>query len=375
MRILHIVSNISIRNGIMTVLMNYYRNMQEENVQFSFLYYDEKDETYEDEILKLGGEIYRFSRKTFPTEWNVFSKENYGKFDVLHNHELYLSLFFWAAKKDLGVKCLISHAHATKFSDKKVNEMRNKILSLPSRRSEYLLACSTDAGKRLFRKHFMTKGYILRNAIDISRYAFDVEQRRSIRNAYGIEDRLVLGHVGNFAYPKNHSYLLEIFYEIVKIKPDSVLLLVGEGCLYEDIKVKALELGIEKNVIFVGATKYVEHYLSAMDIFIFPSRFEGLGIALVEAQANGLPCVYSDAVPKEADVIRENNICLSLNDSPKLWAKEILEVEINRYLLGNEMEVAGYDISKEASQLVQFYKDVLDRRKPISLRRGNRNEL
>ena len=370
MNVLHIVSNISLRNGIMSVLMNYYRYVDRKEANFCFLFFDERPETYGKEIEELGGVLYKFTRKNFMSEWRHFCKEHYGEFDVLHNHELYLAHFFKKSKKKLGNKILISHAHATRFSDSKIKELRNKILALPSKNADYLLACSKDAGKSLFNKNFEQNGYILKNAIDISRYMFNESAREQIRNKYNISNKFVVGHVGNFTPPKNHFFLLQVFNEIIKLKSNSILLLVGDGYLREEIKKEASNYGFEDKVIFVGVTNSVTDYLCAMDIYVFPSLFEGLGIALVEAQTNGLPCVYSDVIPQEADILNENNIRLSLDVSPKEWADEILAIERERYLVKNEIEEAGYDISKEALKLIQFYRDGLEGIESVSLRRG-----
>lgn len=367
MRILHVVSNISIRNGIMVVLMNYFRNIKDDNVMFSFLYYNETEESFEKEILKLGGEIYKLNKRTFLRDWEQFCCDNFGKFDILHNHELYLSLIVNNSKRKLGNKIIISHAHATRFSDSRYKELRNKVLSLLSRKSDYLLACSKVAGESLFSKHFLTKGYILKNAIEVSKYQFNVEMRAQIRDRYAIKDKIVIGHVGNFSIPKNHTFLLKVFSELLELKANAILLLIGEGCLRGQIEEEAIQLGIKDKIIFIGATDKVEEYLCAMDVYVFPSLFEGLGIALVEAQSNGLPCIYSDAIPKEADILRENNISMSLNESPKLWAERIIGLEMSRYPIGDEIEKSGYDISKEVLKLVQFYQDVLEGRKTVSL--------
>lgn len=371
--VLHIVSNISIRNGIMSVLMNYYRNLNNERVHFSFLYYDYRDDTYENEILELGGSVYKITRKSFIKEWKEFCKSNYKNFDVLHNHELYLSIFLVNSKKILGNQILISHAHATRFSDHPIKELRNKLLSYPAKIiSDYLLACSNDAGFTLFQNDYLLKGYLLRNAINVEKFEFNFEARERIRRELAInKGQYVVGHIGNFTPPKNHMFIVEIFNEILKVRQDAILLLVGDGHLRKEVIKRIHELGISKHVIFTGVRSNVEDYLCAMDVFVFPSKFEGLGIALIEAQANGLPCVYSSVVPQTADILKDNNKRISLDKTSEFWANNILCMNTKRYFIDDIFKTAGYDISEESIKLEHFYGECLTGKKGFLLQKAS----
>ena len=369
MRVLQIVSNLSIRSGVMTVLMNYYRHIERSHIQFDFLYFDEREDTYEEEIRHLGGAIYKFSRKTYPMEWKRFCRANYGKYEIVHNHELYLACLFLNMKKRLGNEIYISHAHATKFSDVAVKELRNKILALPSSAiSDYLLACSCNAGEALFGKAFQKKGYILKNAIEIEKFRFDESLRAQIRKELQInQDTMVIGHVGNFTPPKNHSKIIDIFQCLLERQSNAKLLLVGEGELRAEIAQRVKDIGIAEKIIFTGVTSNVVQYLNAMDVFLFPSLFEGLGIALVEAQANGLSCVYSNAVPKEADVCGGRNKRLDVWDADTDWVDALLEVDKKRYMSQDKVRCAGYAIKEEAKNLQKFYETILEGGKVNSL--------
>lgn len=364
MKVLHIVSNLSMRNGIMSVLMSYYRNLRRENIQFSFLYYDETKESYQDEILLLGGAVYRLSRKKFLKEWTEFCEQYYGEFDILHNHELYLSFFLINSKKKLGNRIVVSHAHATKYSDSKIKSIRNRILSWPSVYiSDSLFACSKMAGSSLFGKKFLVNGYVLNNAIDVKKFRFDENMRNIVRNELSIEsNQFVIGHIGNFTPQKNHAMIVEIFRELLLINKDSVLILVGDGYLKNSVEQKVRELCIDDKVRFIGATSRVAEILNAIDVFLFPSLYEGLGIVLIEAQANGLSCVYSDVVPDEANILKACNVRLGLDEACEKWAKTITEMQTNRYVLTDEIERANYDVVEESKKLELLYIKILNNR-------------
>lgn len=221
--------------------------------------------------------------------------------------------------------------------------MRRLIL----RYATVMLGCSTDACKYVFGPSCMedSRCSILCNGFDVKAFSFSRADRDSIRREYGIEDRLVVGHVGRFEEQKNHSQMIEQFAALHRIRPDAVLLLVGRGSLMNDIKDKCAALGITEAVIFAGAQKKPAPFLSAMDIFLFPSLYEGLGSALIEAQANGLHVVTSaGVVPRDIDVTG-NASFVALTDPPEIWAEEILRhcgrrapEEANRRV-GNQYEI------------------------------------
>jgi glycosyltransferase involved in cell wall biosynthesis len=195
--------------------------------------------------------------------------------------------------------------------------------------------------------------YLMRNAIDLEKFTFSGEKRNAIREALGIgRDALVLGHVGRFAKEKNHSFLLDVFSRLRKLQPEARLLLLGDGELFEAVKAEAARAGLADGVIFAGRQADVGAYMSAMDVFVMPSLFEGLGIVLIEAQANGLPCVASDQVPLETKA-SELIEYLPLRGDVDRWVEA---VQGKDRLLGRPAALEAYEIGGAAEELVEYYE-------------------
>ena len=247
----------------------------------------------------------------------------------------------------------------TKFSDTKIKSFRNGILSLPCRFiSDGLVACSIDAGKALFGKAFKRKGKVIHNAINTETFAYNEQVRFEMQKKLGLTDSYVVGHVGNMTPQKNHMFLLDVFREVLRIKPNAKLLLIGDGYLRTQIEKKIEQLGLTQHVLLLGVKSDVFLYFNAMDAFLFPSLFEGLGIVLVEAQMNGLRCVYSDNVPLEADCNIAHNIRLSLKSPALEWAKQICSI-CEREDNTKSIQQNGYDISLAVEKLIEYYNMIL----------------
>lgn len=366
MKVLHIVSNIALRNGVMSVIMNYYRNMNLNDFSFEFLYFDDREITYKEEIEKLGGKIYKIERSKNPfklfLEINKFLKEHIEDYKIIHLHEIFLiGALIGIKRRNKNIK-IISHAHATKFSDRKLANIRNHIFAIPNKViPDKYFACSYDAGNVCFGKKFKQTGNVLNNAINLSKFYPDKNLRNQTRNELGIDDKYVVGHVGNFNAQKNHFFLIDIFYELQKVKDNAVLLLVGDGERRISVLNKCQQLGIMNKVIYLGTRDDINRIMNSLDCFLLPSIYEGLGIVLIEAQATGVPCVFTDVIPKEANILMENNIKLSLNDNPKIWADSILKSKReDREDILEEIQNAGYDIELEAKKLEQYYKSIIN---------------
>lgn len=361
MRVLHIVSTISIRSGVMSMLMNYYRKIDRDKIQFDFLYFDEREETYEEEINSLGGKVIKIESPTKYFKYrkliNIFFKENYGKYQIIHIHEIFMSGFLAKCKRIGGVKKIIVHAHATKFSDNKINNLRNRLLAIPNKFiPDYYFACSKEAGIYCFGKNFEKDGIIIKNAIDLKKFYPCRQDKVIIRKKLEIDDKFVIGHIGNFTPQKNHKFLIKIFREILKKKENSILVLVGDGYLRKEIEGDIKKYDLEKSVLFLGTRKDINKIMRAFDCFLFPSLYEGLGIVLVEAQATNIPCIFSDVVPTDANILKRNNEIISLKKQETIWAEKILSLHNKNYK--NIYEVitnAGYNIELEAEKMVEVY--------------------
>lgn len=339
-RVLHIVSSLGTGSGVMSVLMSYHRNLDRVKFQFDYLCFRETEQTFEQEIGDLGGRVYHFPSpkpgRAFQSQAEAFFRQH-REYEIVHCHPIYGAFFFGKAARKQGVPHVIQHSHTTRYSDKPISALRNwALLSLFPRRATDFTACSAEA-RAIFWWKKPEKVFIMENALDTEKFTFSDARRAQIRDQYGIgEKTLVLGHIGRFSPEKNHMFLLSILKKV----PEAVLLLVGDGPRMEQVKEASRHRGLEDRVIFAGRQRDVAGYLSAMDVFFLPSTFEGLGIVLLEAQCNGLPCLASSRVPPETDV--SGNVCyLPLEDGTAPWAEALpglhrasADERLDRYRIG-----------------------------------------
>lgn len=359
-RVLQVVSYMQ-RGGLETMLMNYYRNIDRSKVQFDFIVHRDFEADYDREIIELGGKIYRLPVLNpfglgYLKKLDRFYKEH-PEYRIVHSHlDCLAGIPLKYAKKN-HVPIRIAHAH---------NSNQTKNLKYPlklfcreniTKNATHLFACGIDAGKWMFKG---TPFDVLHNAIDAEKYIYDEKTRERIRSEFGFDDNaLIIGHVGRFMPQKNHKFILDIFAEVLEKRPDSFLLLIGDGNLKEEAQEKAVHLGIDKNVIFAGVRSDVPELLQAMDVFLLPSMYEGLSLVSVEAQAAGLPCLISDQVPMECEMIKGLIKQISLEDSAEYWADRLLEfARTNRENTYAGIKEAGYDIVDNAKRLEAFYIDL-----------------
>lgn len=355
-RVLQVVTYMG-RGGLETMLMNYYRHINRERVQFDFLTHRDFRADYDDEIEAMGGKLYRLPRlnplsPAYHSALDAFFREH-PEYRVVHSHlDCMAGVPLQHAKKH-GVPVRIAHAHSS-------NQTKDSkyLLKLWYRRNipqaaTQLFACSQTAGRWMFGDRDFR---VIPNAIDTGLYAYRRERAAAVRDTFGIqESTLVVGHVGRFDPPKNHPFLLEVFSTLCRRHPDACLLLVGDGPGRQNAEQQAAKLGIASQVRFTGVRSDVPELMQAMDVFVFPSSYEGLGIAMVEAQAAGLPCLMSDRVPEEC-VVTDLVDVLPLTESPQKWAEKILSiVSRERCDHAAELNAHGYDISKQAQKLEDYY--------------------
>ena len=356
MRILQIVTTMN-RGGLETMLMNYYRHIDRERVQFDFLEHRENRSAYDDEIESLGGRIYRLPRlvpwsKSYLSALNRFFDE-YPEYKIVHVHQDCLSSVILKAASRHDIPVRIAHSHSS--SQDKNLKYPIKLWykrAIPEYATD-LFACGKDAGDWMFGG---TPFQIINNAIDVASYTYNLTKRQEIRGQLGLENKLTIGHVGRFHQPKNHPFLLDIFAALLKKEPTAVLLLVGGGEDMPKIQAKAQALGILEHVRFLGVRSDVADLMQAMDVFAFPSLYEGLPVTMVEAQAAGLPCLISDKVPPECILADGLVDILPLSADPETWAERILEKRIlPRTDRRAEIAAHGFDITTEAVKLQEFY--------------------
>ena len=356
-RVLQIVTNMR-RGGLETMLMNYYRHIDRNKVQFDFLVHRDFESDYDKEILELGGKIYHISRlipwsSSYRKKLRAFFT-SHPEYKIVHVHQDCLSSVALECAKKCGVPVRIAHSHSSSQDKNWKYLIKLYYMRFIPKYATYLFACGAAAGDWMFNGHSY---YLIKNAIETEKYCYSPEKAKLMRRKLHIkDDETVLGHVGRFSAAKNHRFLLEIFSECLKINQKVRLLLVGNGENQEEIKKIVEEQGFADKVIFTGARPDVNDLMQAMDVFVFPSLYEGLPLTMIEAQASGLHCVISNKVPDECIVTNDLVTYCKLEEKPSKWAEIILQkAQFPRTSHAQEIKKAGYDISDAARKLEDFY--------------------
>lgn len=350
------------RNGITNVIFNLLGAMGED-IRVDLVSIHEPEASYYEAVAARGGQLHVVSRSIrHPARYvkqlsALIQNEGY---DIVHAHgnSTTLALEMVAAKR-AGCPVRIAHSHSTGCKYKALHRLLGPVFQ---KTCTHRLACGEAAGKWLYGERAFT---VVNNGIETERFAFSPEARQTVRQALGIPaEAPVLGHTGIFNENKNQSFLLEIL--AAKEAPEDLeLILLGDGPMRETVEEKAAELGLTERVHFVGNVADVENYLSACDLFALPSRFEGLPLSLVEAQASGLTCLASDTVTREADMT--GGLCfLPLDAGAAVWARALkaaLPERREASVRAVERIVArGYDIAAEAAKLKEYYRKAVEER-------------
>lgn len=364
-RVLHILNSLG-AGGIETFIINIYRNINKEMIQFDFLIQSSGEQFYEQEISSLGGNIYRITPRSKSIgrnikELNLFFKESAANYNTVHFHVSSLSdITAMVIARRYKIRNRVIHSHNVKAGGSKLHTYLHYVnKNLLSFLGTDFFACSEDAGKWMFNTKVLksNKFKIINNAIDIAKFEYKTEARISIRKELGIDDSsVVLGHIGRFHPQKNHIFLIKVFKEVVDINSNSYLLLVGSGALQKDIEKIVREENLTDKVLFLGLRKDTSRILSALDCFVFPSLYEGLGIVLIEAQANGVPIIASSNNIPESVKINNNFQFLKLEDSLVTWKENILTFS-NKDRVNARLSIrnAGYDLEEVSKDLESFY--------------------
>lgn len=360
-RVLQILGGL-FHGGAEAMIMSLYRHMDTSKVQFDFLVHTDQEGVYDKEIIDCGGKIHHapeyhgYNHFAYKAWWQSFLKEH-PEYHILHFHIRGTAAIVIPIAKRMG-RITIAHSHSTGNGKSIKATLKNVLQHSLKNQADYLFACSEPAAIWLFGKKVLRADnfFLWKNAIEANKFSFNQDIRQKMRTSFDYDDGFVIGHVGRFIPAKNHMFLLDVFSEIYKQNPKARLLLIGDGELRFSIEQKIQSMHLDDVITLAGARSDVQDCLQAMDVFLFPSLFEGLGIVAIEAQASGLPCIVSDSIPQEVKM-SELLTFVSLKESIAYWAQLVLS-HYEKVRKAGKIELikkAGYDIMESAQSLETFY--------------------
>lgn len=358
LRVLHIVGNIA-PGGMENFIMNIYEQIDRSKIQFDIILHLRKENDYVEQITEMGGIVYqlpRLSRKPFSNLKKLYRivKDNQYRIVIRHTANALITPQLLAAK--LAGAYTICHSHTETDSQKFLHMIGRLLMGIATNER---FSCSPRAGIWMYGRKKYT---VVHNAINIRRFQYNPDAERKIREEFGLKTQHIYGYIANLTESKNHMYLMYIFQEILKLDTDARLFCVGEGVMRETIEFHIKQLGLSGKVILTGTRKDVAAFMSCFDIMVFPSKYEGLPLTIIEAQAAGLPCLMSDTVVPDVIVTEGLVETESLDTKPQIWAKRAFEMacripydskDTDRACQYDSIAKSGYDIES----LAKWYED------------------
>ena len=368
-KILMVLGNTKM-GGTQVFILNLLKNIDRSRYQVDIAVNNEVENGIGDDFRSLECNIYFwpyfkvYNYFRFINFWKSFFREH--SYDIVHAHSTNSASIYLKIAKEAGCRT-IAHSHSAGYRGNQGQQLIKRFYAKKvGQVADYWFACSDKAAVRLYGKDYKTypNYYAIPNAINAEKYFYNSETAQKIRKAIGVDSHALLcGHVGTFSVPKNHTFLIDIFSEVLKVKPEARLVCCGTGDLMPIVKEKAKAMGILDKIIFSGVVKNCNEYLMAMDVFVFPSLFEGFPVSVIEAEATGTPVVMSDVITKEVDItpiIRR----MSLNDSPTEWARTICDLVANERGKYNKVIVnSKYNMRTSISQISSLYEEMASRNK------------
>lgn len=353
--------------GVESVVTNYYKFINKSKFQFDFICCKGSTNIPYEEIESQGGRVFLISpyKKIFSYYAELKKILKNGNYKIVHSHVNSLSVFPLFVAKRVGIPIRIAHSHSSSSRAEKYRNIMKNFLKIFSKTfATNYFCCSEYAGRWLFGNKAYEEGkvFLLNNAIEIEKFAYDDRLRKNKRQELNLKDStLVIGHIGRFMKQKNHDFLIDIFKEIQLMNPNSMLILAGQGLLEDEIKNKVNKLNLNKCVKFLGQVEDANALYQVFDIFVLPSLYEGLPVVGVEAQASGLLCILSDNMTKETKILDSTKF-LSLERSSQEWAQEIVNSikEFRRHDTEKEIIESRFNIKKEVIKLEEKYCELLD---------------
>ena len=366
-RVLQIVGRMD-RGGIETMIMNLYRNIDREKVQFDFLAHYGREAVYNDEIRALGGRIYEMPALKDDTHvyyWRLFSYikalhrffKEHPEYKVIHGHMTNTASIYMPIAKKYGVTCRIAHSHNTRGKAGHLGFVTDILQKFITRSATHFFACSEAAKHWFYPEKLINEGkvQVLANAVDAERFRFNADKRKALREELRLGDSLAIICVARFRPEKNQVFLIDVLKEMLKVRQDVVFVFAGEGPCEDEVKAKAKEYGVEEHTRFLGMRTDIPDVLCAADAFVLPSFWEGLPVTVIEAQASGLHCVVNDALTEEMNALGMVEY-LHLDAPISKWANSLITAASKpRNDTYEETVASGYDINTTAPWLQEYY--------------------
>lgn len=366
MKILYVLSYLSKNGGVQSVVNNYTSQlMKYKDITIDFLTLLPNDEEMVKSIELLGGHVYQIAGSR-EKKLSLFIKEiksffkNHHDYDIIHSHQTNLDLFYLKEAKKWNIPVRIMHAHNTNCD---ISKIRMEVIKLSSRiYANYYFACSSESGKWMYGNKIAggNRFYVVNNAILFDKYAYNEATREKYRSINKLDKNFVIGNVSRMTSTKNHSFLIDVFYEIKKMDQSAKLFLVGDGPLKEELIEKVKRLEMQDDVVFYGLSNEVNNLLQMMDVFVLPSLFEGVPVSIIEAASSGIKYVISENIDSHLNK-NDLELKLCLSDGAKVWAKEIYDFA-KKYNRKNEkqlIENSGFDIEVESKKIAKIYQEIL----------------
>ena len=360
-RVLMLVPDMRAANGVASFAINYFRNLDHKKVQMDFALYSDLPSPYYEEIRRAGSNIFVLPNiKNLAKHLQACNRIlKRGHYDVIHDNTMHITIpmMFCAMWNHVPVRIL--HSHSSKLGATRIKEIRNLIfLPLLCYPATDYLACSDLAGRMLFGNHLFT---VVPNVISAKKFYFDEKRRNETRLKMNAQFKCIVGSVGRLAIEKNPFFAIDIFKVFLSLMPNAEYWWIGDGPLNEEVKQYVHKKGLDHSVKLLGSRTDVTDLYQAMDVFFFPSRFEGLGITGVEAQAMGLPMVVSDAVPKEM-IYTDLADRVSLDAAPEIWAEHLKDAaarQVDRINYAEDLKTSHYSDTGCGERMVEIYKQLL----------------
>ncbi len=348
--------------GVESFLINYYRNIDRNKIQFDFLCNSHEQVAYEEELISLGARTFHITarskdRRFYKKELEEVFKDHKDEWSAIWVNVCSLAnIDYLKMAKKYNIEKRIIHSHNSQNMDSKLRVMLH-YLNKPSVKkyaTDYW-ACSMDAARWFYSGELLNKAVVIHNAIDVDRMCFDAKKRKEIRDRYDLQDKFVIGNVGRLHFQKNQEFAIEVFKYYHRENPDSRLVLVGQGEDENKLRAKVKDYGLMDSVLFPGIQKDIQGWLSSFDLFLFPSRFEGLSVVAMEAQANGVPVLASEGVIPDEVKMNDDFRFFDLKEGPEAWGEKIITMSSGKRPEYKDIKENfikhGYDIETEVSKL------------------------